>query len=122
MLYPGIGVPKIESMKVRIATGKSGMTDPVRIRFNNFELPLKTTSGGCGAGETYEGTFRLGSVGHSCTLLGPKTGVWEIESLDVTWDYGSLMTSVTHRFGRTLLKAGEEANILDEPPPAPFDV
>ena len=115
-------MPKVENVIVRIATGKSGTTDPVRIRFNNFELELKTKTGGCGPQESYEGTFRLGSMGHSCALLGPKQGVWDIETLDVTWDYGSMMPAVVHRFGRTTLKAGQDLNILDEPPPAPFDV
>jgi hypothetical protein len=115
-------VPKIESVTVRIATGKSGVSDPVRIRFNNFELPLKVTSGGCGPHESFEGTFRLGSMGHACQLLGPKAGSWDIESLDVTWDYGPVGPPVTYRFGRTTLGPGGEVNILEEPPPPPFEV
>ena len=115
-------MPKIETVGLRIATGKSGTSDPVRIKFNNFELELKTTAGGCGPGESYEGTFRLGSVGHSCVLMGPKSGAWDIESLDVTWNYGPMMPPTVHRFGRTTIKAGQDVNILDEPPPAPFDV
>src|SRR5687767_11229917 len=97
-------VPKIENVTLRIATGKSGTSDPVRIKFNNFELPLKVTSGGCGPNESFEGTFRLGSMGHACTLLGPKTGVWDIESLEVKWDYGPVGDPLIHRFGRTTLK------------------
>jgi hypothetical protein len=115
-------VPKIETVTVRITTGKSGSADPVRIKFNNFEIPLKTASGSCGPGETYEGSFRLGSMGHACLLLGPKAGVWDIASLDVTYDYGPVGDPVTHRFGALSLKAGGEANILDPPPPPPFEV
>jgi hypothetical protein len=115
-------VPKIETVTVRIATGKSGTADPVRIRFNNFEIPLKAVNGGCGPHESFEGTFRLGSVGHACVLLGPKTGTWDIESLEVAWDYGPYAEQVTHRFGATPLAAGGEINILDAPPPPPFEV
>lgn len=115
-------MPKIEHVFVRIATGKSGTTDPVRIKFNNFELPLKTLSGGCGPHEAFEGTFRLGSMGHACVLLGPKSGVWEIETLEVKWDYGPVGDPLIRRFGRTALKPGDELNVLDEPPPQPFEV
>jgi hypothetical protein len=115
-------VPKIETVTVRIATGKSGTSDPVRIKFNNFEIPLKVTSGGCGPHESFEGTFRLGSMGHACVLLGPKSGAWDIETLDVTWNYGPVTEPVTYRFGATTLKAGQDVNILDQPPPAPFEV
>jgi hypothetical protein len=115
-------VPKIETVTVRITTGKSGSSDPVRIRFNNFEIPLKATSGGCGPGETFEGAFRLGSMGHACSLLGPRSGTWDISSLDVTWDYRPVADPVTYRFGAMTLKAGGETNILDAPPPPPFEV
>ena len=115
-------MPKIETVTVRIATGKSGTSDPVRIRFNNFEIPLKAVTGGCGPQESFEGNFRLGSVGHACSLLGPKTGTWDIESLEVTWDFGPYAEPLVHRFGKTVLAAGGEVNILDTPPPAPFEV
>lgn len=115
-------MPKIETVTVRIRTGKSGTTDPVRIRFNNFEIQLKVTNGGCGPGESFDGSFRLGSMGHACTLLGPKTGVWDIASLQVTWDYSPVADPVTWQFGALTLRAGGEANILDAPPPPPFEV
>jgi hypothetical protein len=115
-------VPKIETVTVRIATGKTGTADPVRIRFNNFEIPLKAVSGGCGPHESFEGTFRLGSVGHACVLLGPKTGAWDLDSLEVKWDYGPYTDAITYRFEGTSLKAGGEINILDAPPPAAFEV
>ena len=115
-------MPKIETVTVRIATGKTGTSDPVRIRFNNFEIPLKPVSGGCGPHESFEGTFRLGSMGHACVLLGPKSGTWDLETLEVTWNYGPVGDPVTYRFGGLSLKSGGEINILDEPPPAPFDV
>jgi hypothetical protein len=115
-------VPKIETVTVRIATGKSGTPDPVRIRFNNFEIPLRVVSGGVGPHETFEGTFRLGSVGHSCSLLGPKAGAWDIEQLEVTWTFGPVAEPSTHRFGRVSLAAGQDVNILDAPPPPPFEV
>jgi hypothetical protein len=115
-------VPKIETVTIRIATGKTGTSDPVRIRFNNFEIPLKVTSGGAGSHESFEGTFRLGSMGHSCSLLGPKSGTWDIADLEVTWDYGPAAEPVTHRFGPASLAAGQDLNILDAPPPPPFDV
>lgn len=115
-------VPKIETLTVRIATGESGTQDPVRVRFNTFEIPLKPIVGGCGPREAYEGTFRLGSMGHSCVLLGPTTGTWDIESMEVRWDFGPMAPPIVHRFGPLKLDAGQEINILDEPPPPPFDV
>jgi hypothetical protein len=115
-------VPKIEAVTVRIRTGKSGTSDPVRIRFNNFEIPLKVISGGCAPGESFEGTFRLGSMGHACSLLGPKTGAWEIDSLDVVWDYRPVAEPVTWQFGTARLQAGGEKDILTAPPPPPFEV
>ena len=115
-------MPKIETVTVRIATGESGTSDPVRIRFNNFEIPLKALSGGCGPHETFEGTFRLGSMGHACVLLGPKSGTWDLQTLEVTWNYGPVGDPVTYRFAGMSLKAGGEINILEEPPPPPFDV
>ncbi len=115
-------MPKIETVTVKITTGAQGTSDPVRIRFNGFELPLKTTSGGTGPGERYEGAFRLASMGHSCTLVGPKSGTWQLDSLEVVFDHGMGLEPVTHAFGAKVLEANQELNILDKPPPPAFEV
>jgi len=114
-------VPRIETIRLRIVTGARGSDQPVRIRFNGFELPVPPTSGGVAAGAAFDGSFALRSMGHSCTLLGPKAAPWDVESLQVTFDYGPVQPAAEWDFGRRTLAPGEEWNLLEEPPKT-FDV
>ncbi len=115
-------MPRIETVTVRITTGSRGCEAPVRIRFNSFELPLKTTHGGTAPGERYEGTFRLSSIGHSCALIGPRSGPWDLERLEVVFDYGPAQPAAVHDFGTVILEIGQELDVLTKPPPPAFDV
>jgi hypothetical protein len=114
-------VPKIDLVRVRIETGARGSDQPVRIRFNGFELPLVVKSGGAGPGQTFEGEFALRSMGHSCALLGPAAAPWDVAALHVSYDYGGVQPKADWSFGARTLKPGEEWNIL-EAPPQTFDV
>ncbi len=114
-------MPRIDFIRVRIETGASGSDQPVRIRFNGFELPLVVKSGDPQAGRTFEGEFGLRSMAHSCTLLGPKSAPWEIRSLRVSYDYGAVQPTDVWEFGARTLKPGEEWNLLEKPPET-FDV
>lgn len=108
-------MPKIDVLRVRIQTGDTGSDRPASIRFNGFELPLVTKLGGLGPGESYEGDFALRSMGHSCVLLGPKTGPWDIRSLRVVFDYGHGQPKEEKDFGARVLKPGEEWDLLADP-------
>ena len=114
-------MPRIDKISVRIETGASGADQPPRIKFNGFELPLVTKAGGVGPGQTFEGEFGLRSMGHSCLLLGPKAGPWEIRALRATFDYGAVQPNDVWEFGARTLKPGEEWNLLEKPPVS-FDV
>ncbi len=114
-------MPRIDTVRIRIETGAQGADQPVRIRFNSFELPLVVKSGGAEAGRTFEGEFGLRSMAHSCTLLGPKSAPWEIRALRVSYDYGAVQPTDVWEFGARTLKPGEEWNLLEKPPET-FDV
>lgn len=115
-------MPRIDSIKVVAVTGAVGRDLPVQIKFNNFSLDLGGVEGGCAPGQTFTGLFRVGSMGHSCKLLGPSKGAWEIASLKVTYEYGPAMPTDVHDFGAITLAAGAELDILTAPPPSSFDV
>jgi hypothetical protein len=113
--------PRIENLRVRVTTGTSGHDGPVTIRFNGFDLPLNRITGGTDPGEDYEGEFFVGSVAHSCTLVGPPSGNWDIKDLAVECDLGG--GRVTRRsFGAISLDAKGEFDLLADPPATPFDV
>lgn len=115
-------MPRIDSIKVVAVTGAVGRDLPVQIKFNSFSLDLGAVEGGCAPGQTFQGLFRVGSMGHSCKLLGPTKGTWEIASLKVTYDYGPGLPSDMHDFGLVTLASGAELDILSAPPPSAFDV
>jgi hypothetical protein len=115
-------VPRIDSIRVTAVTGASGRDLPVQIKFNGFSLDLGGVEGSCAPGATFTGLFRVGSMGHSCKLLGPTTGTWHVASLKVAYEYGVGIPAETHDFGAVTLAAGAELDVLTPPPPSSFDV
>jgi hypothetical protein len=112
---------RIDMIKVNLVTGARGTDDPVRIRFNGFELTLHRISGGTDPGETYEGEFFVASVMHSCRLQGPLTGYWDLRSLEV--DYLHTDGRLSHfGAGPLTLAAGSELDILGVAPASAFEV
>ncbi len=115
-------MPMIESIHVRVTTAEQGSAGPVRIRFNGFDLALKPLGGSTTPGATFEGSFQLESVGHSCALIGPREGRWDISTLDVTWNFCAGKPPAKYRFGALSLDPDSELDILTAPPPPAFDV
>lgn len=115
-------MPRIDSIKVVAVTGNAGRDLPVQIKFNGFSLDLGGVEGSCAPKSTFSGMFRVGSMGHSCKLLGPTSGTWEIASLKVTYEYGAGLPAETHDYGAVTLAAGAEMDVLVPPPPPSFDV
>ncbi|MAG58293.1 MAG: hypothetical protein CMJ83_18560 [Planctomycetes bacterium] len=112
---------RIENIRIEIITGERGHASPVAIRFNDFDLSLNRISGGTGAGESYEGEFFVNSVVHSCALVGPAEGGWDVKDLNVEFDHGD-DHSARHAYGAFSIEAGEEKDILEPPPPPVFEV
>jgi len=112
-------MPRVETIRLVITTGKTGHGSDVQIKFNGHQIPLVKQSGGTGPGQTYEGTFDVGSVCHSCTLLGPEQGEWHVQKVVASFEGAETRKN---EFGEKVLKAGEELNVWDPPPPPAFDV
>jgi hypothetical protein len=111
-------MPRIETIRLVVTTGTVATQLPVRVRFNGHEIDLEKKSGGVGKGEVFEGTYDVGSFCHSCVLLGPKSGEWQVAKIVAAFE-GS--EPVKHELPALTLKPGDEVNIWDPPPPV-FDV
>ena len=111
-------MPRVNTIRLTITTGTPGTTAEVRIKFNGHTLPLTRNAGGTAPGQTYEGSFDVGSFCHSCALLGPEQGEWRVTRVLARFEGSEpRSTELTDR----LLRAGSEENIWD-PPPTAMDV
>ena len=112
---------KIDRIDVSIETGTPGTADPVRFQFNGHLLAFETLEGGTDTGQTYKGTFEVGSVGHSVALVGPDSGEWDIAGIEVTY-YCAGEDPYTLRFAGVRLNESNGVNIWREAAPESFDV
>ncbi len=114
-------MPKIDTIAIEVKTGDQGTTDPVTFQFNGHTLSFEETQGGTAPGEIFQGSFEVGSYGHSVALNGPKTGEWQIEELRVTYELGD-SDSYSIRFGAVSLNEDNALNIYRSRPRPTFDV
>jgi hypothetical protein len=114
-------MPRLESMKVAIRTGKVGTESPVLLNFNGFIVPFDQPEGRTGPGERYEGTFSPMSVPHVLTLSGPEQGEWEIEQVTVAYTLEG-EAPYTVSFGSVRLDETTQLQIWAERPLPTFDV
>src|SRR5262245_39220174 len=106
-------MPRVNTIRLTIHTGATGSKSEVRIKFNGHTLPLSTASGGTGPGQVYEGYFDVGSFCHSCTLLGPESGEWQVDKVVARFE--GIEPRVNEFTDARRLKAGEEMNVWDAP-------
>jgi hypothetical protein len=118
-------MPRLESMKVAIRTGKIGTESPVLLNFNGFIVPLDQPEGRTMPSELYAGTFSPNSVPHVLTLSGPEQGAWEIEQVTVEYTLEG-ETPYTVSFGSAdqpiKLDETNQLHIWAERPLPTFDV
>jgi hypothetical protein len=113
-------MPKVHRIRLELQTGARGHEEPVVFSFNSHDLPLRVLEGGPGAGQTLVGEFEPQSVAHSVTLLGPSTGVWDVQHLSVTYSAGA--DEWTVRFEPFELDPQTAADIWEPPPLPTWDV
>ena len=112
---------RIENIRIQVTTGEQGHDGPVAIRFNGFDLSLNRISGGTQSGESYEGEFFVNSVAHSCTLVAPQDGQWDVKDLQVSLEHGN--DHVTrHAFSAFAIEPGGEVDLLTPPSAPSFEV
>ena len=109
---------KVETLRLRIRTGARGTQDPVRIRFNGHELALVVDAGDTSAGADFEGSFVVSSVAHSVELLGPMTGVWDVDEVVAVYEN---LDPAERRHGPASLAEGQTLDLWNETP-ASFEV
>ena len=114
-------MPRVNTFKVTVQTGKQGMSEPVHFNFNNHNMPFENVTGSAESGETFEGSFEVNSFAHSLTLVGPGSGKWEIEKISVEYDCEN-EKPYTVNFGAVTLDESTEVNIWQDPPVLAFDV
>ena len=108
-------MPRVNTIRLSITTGTPGTVSEVRIKFNGHTLPLNRASGGTAPGQTFEGSFDVGSFCHSCALVGPEQGEWRVTRVLASFEGPEpRSTEIVDK----LLKPGSEENIWDPPPPA----
>ncbi len=114
-------MPKLNTFKVKIETGSTGIGEPVRFSINGHTLPFEETKGSTAAGEVFEGEFDINSFAHSLTLVGPDAGEWHINKISVDFDCEST-EPYTANFGAVVLNPTNQVNIWQDPPIPAFDV
>ena len=114
-------MPRVNTFKVKIQTGKEGMSEPVHFNFNNHKLPFDNISGSAESGCTFEGSFEVNSFAHSLTLVGPESGKWEIDKINVEYHCESEKPYEVN-YGSIKLDDLTEVNIWQDPPVEAFDV
>lgn len=114
-------MPKLNTFKVRIETGESGMQDAVKFNINGFSLPFENGVGGTAQGQTFEASYDINSFPHSLTLVGPESGKWNIKKLAVDYKCAD-SEPYSILFGGVTLDETSEVNIWQEPPMPSFDV
>ena len=114
-------MPKLNTFKVKIETGSTGIGEPVRFAINSHTLPFENTKGGTGAGEVFEGEYDINSFAHSLTLVGPDEGEWHIDKITV-----DLLCESTEpysiNYGAVVLTPTNQVNIWQDPPIPAFNV
>lgn len=98
-----------QQLTLDAGTPSPGTPVPVRIRINQFVVPLNRLKGDLEPGHTYEGSLDINSVVHSLELMGPPSGRWEIDSMTATFrmDNGSHV----HEMVSISLDANQPTNI-----------
>ena len=114
-------MPKLNTFKVKIETGSTGIGEPVRFCINNHTLPFEDIKGSTEAGEVFEGKFDINSFAHSLTLVGPDEGDWHINKITVDFDCENT-EPYSVNFGAVVLTPSNQVNIWQDPPVLAFDV
>lgn len=114
-------MPRLETFEIEIVTGAQGRDDAPKFSINGFDLDFETSEGGTGPGETFRATGAPGSFPHTLLLLGPDSGTWEIDRMQITY-YPAGEGPYTVRFGAVSVGDDADLNIMKERPLVAFDV
>ena len=114
-------MPRLNTFKVKIQTGSKGHSGQVLFNINNHQVPFDNVQGSAEPGQTFEGSFQVNSFAHSLTVVGPESGEWAIERMEVDFDCENTPPyAVT--YGAVTLDETKEVNIWKDPPAPTFDV
>ena len=114
-------MPRLQSFDVSIRTGAAGRPDAPKYVINGFELDFDESTGGCGAGETFDATGAPDSFPHSLVLRGPASGTWRIEGMSITYHYVGEVP-YTLRFGPLEIDSESDVNLQHARPLPTFSV
>ncbi len=114
-------MPRLEVMRLKIATGARGLTQTPEYAINGFEIEFDELAGGTGPGEVLEAAGYPQSFPHNLVLLGPKEGAWDIAGVEATYEcMGD--EPYTVRLGAVTLDNASNLNLWYERPAKVLDV
>lgn len=114
-------MPKLNSFTLSIKTGSHGPGGVPQYAINGFALDFDEASGSIDAGATLYATGNPESFPHSLTVIGPPEGLWDIESIEASYQcVGEEPYSV--RLGAVTLDDQSDLNIWYQRPERVIDV
>ncbi|MBN1517257.1 helicase [Candidatus Sumerlaeota bacterium] len=114
-------MPRLESFTIKLKTGENGRGDIPSFVFNGIPCQFEQVNGSAQSGEVMEGFFSPRSFTHSFILRGPESGVWDIESTEVTYQVAG-QEPYSVKFDGVQLDPSTDLNLWHEPPSEEFDV
>jgi hypothetical protein len=105
-------MPRLDTLKLKIITGKRGPGSIPRYEINSFEIDFDDVTGSNNPGGTLELEGAPQSFPHSLALIGPDQGHWDIESLTATYYTGD--DSHTVNLGSVTLDGETKLNLKYE--------
>lgn len=115
-------MPRLNTFKLKIKTGERGFTGQApEFKMNGHRMPLGNFEGSAAPGGECSGGFQPYSFAHSLTLVGPTSGEWDIERIDVSYEVAN-EPPYSAIFGKVTLDPDTELNLWQEPPLPTFDV
>ncbi|MCC6145199.1 MAG: helicase [Candidatus Hydrogenedentes bacterium] len=114
-------MPKLDAVTLKIKTGTQGPGEMPQYIINGFKLDFEQLEGGTGPGETLVAVGEPQSFPHSLHLTGPKSGSWEIEGIEATYECAGF-EPYTVRLGAVTLDDESDLNIWHERPAKLIDV
>lgn len=114
-------MPRLDTLSLKITTGKRGPNQEPRYEINGFELDFNEVKGSNSPGETLELSGSPQSFPHSLTLIGPKEGHWDVERIDATY-HSDCDEPYTIHLGAITLDAETKLNLKYDRPLKLLDV
>lgn len=114
-------MPRLNKFTMEVKTASVGIKEDVRINFNGHIVSPDNPSGATEAGDVFQGEFSPMSYVHQMSLLGPKSGLWDIEQINMVYELEDEEPYAVS-YGPILLDQSNHVNIWEEKSPPTFDV